>query len=286
MKLERSNIEFAIWRKKVDKSLFEHNGTTIPDWACRMWDLETIYGGVTSRRDPKAEASIHFESKIYKAWVTTAPYGRRRPAYRLWYLPDLTFQLKKRFLMSYMRSLEGALEREVDAEDQIPFWEFLDLEFDANKHMFHLVAYYTQKPSFPNLFFRLIGSPPIQKLNDEILGKHPTRIYKQHWRSRSDLPFEIGAKNVIYMLLDTKAKLLYIGEADDLVRRLTPGHECIRNWDYFRYNVLPDALAPYRLALERMLIRDFAAVLENSKGVAWKNISGCKLANDRVDIGY
>ena len=37
MKYERSNVEFPIWRKKVDKSLFEHNGTTIPEWACKMW---------------------------------------------------------------------------------------------------------------------------------------------------------------------------------------------------------------------------------------------------------
>jgi hypothetical protein len=30
MKVERSDVEFPIWRKKVDKSLFEHNGTTVP----------------------------------------------------------------------------------------------------------------------------------------------------------------------------------------------------------------------------------------------------------------
>ena len=33
MRLERSDVEFPIWRKKVDKSLFEHNGTTVPEWA-------------------------------------------------------------------------------------------------------------------------------------------------------------------------------------------------------------------------------------------------------------
>jgi len=44
MKLERSNVEFAIWRKKVDKSLLEHSGTIVPDWACRMWGLKQLYG--------------------------------------------------------------------------------------------------------------------------------------------------------------------------------------------------------------------------------------------------
>ena len=36
MKLERSNVDFPLWRKKVDKSLFEHNGTHIPSWACEI----------------------------------------------------------------------------------------------------------------------------------------------------------------------------------------------------------------------------------------------------------
>lgn len=209
MKLERSNVEFAVWRKKVDKSLFEHNGTTIPEWACHMWSLPTLYAGVTSRRDPNSKASVRFENKVYDAWVTTAPHGRSKPAYRLWYSPTLTFQLKGRFVMSYMRSLEGALSQGRDVEEEIPFWEFLDVECDATKRAFYFVAYYTQRASFPNLFQRLAGSAPLRKINDEILGKHERRIYKQDWKPRSQFAFEIGAKNVIYTLLDTKSKLVH-----------------------------------------------------------------------------
>jgi hypothetical protein len=29
----KSDVEFAVWRKKVDKSLIEHNGPTVPEWA-------------------------------------------------------------------------------------------------------------------------------------------------------------------------------------------------------------------------------------------------------------
>jgi hypothetical protein len=66
MKLECSNVEFAIWRKKVDKSLFEHNGTTIPEWANRMWHLPDICVGVSSRNDIRAEASV-----VYKGTLVT-----------------------------------------------------------------------------------------------------------------------------------------------------------------------------------------------------------------------
>jgi hypothetical protein len=157
MKLERSDVEFAVWRKKVDKSLFEHSGTTVPEWVCRMWALQALYGQVTSRKDPKSNAAIQFKGAEYKAWVTTAPHGRKSPAFRLWYDRGLSLELKRTFLMSYMRSLEGALQENTDVEQKIPFWEFLDIEFDQARRRFRFVAYYRQQPSFPHLFHRLMA---------------------------------------------------------------------------------------------------------------------------------
>jgi hypothetical protein len=284
MKLERSDVEFAIWRKKVDKSLFEHNGTTVPEWACRMWCLKEIYGAVTSRKDPHSNAAVICRGKEYRAWVTTAPHGRKSPAFRLWFDATLSLELKRTFLMSYMRSLESSLERNSDVEEQIPFWEFLDIEFDPAGRVFRFVAYYRQRPSFPHLFRRLIGSPALRKVADEIEGKAESRIYKQDWKPRSDLEFELGAQNVIYMLIDTKGKQLYIGEALDLVKRLLQPHSCIEKWDFFRYDVLPTELAPHRVVLERMLIRDFAAVLANKRGIPAHEIGDYQLGNEKVDL--
>jgi hypothetical protein len=113
VKLERSDVEFAIWRKKVDKSLFEHNGTTIPEWACQMWTLPSLFGGINSRKHPGAAAGLTFQGKTYAAWVTTSPHGRGSPAFRLWFDPALSYELKQSFLMSYMRSLEGILGHRV-----------------------------------------------------------------------------------------------------------------------------------------------------------------------------
>jgi hypothetical protein len=284
MKLERSNVEFAIWRKKVDKSLFEHNGTTIPEWACRMWSLPEIYATVTSRKDERSKATVIFKGTPYSAWVTTAPHGRKSPAFRLWFDSVLSLALKRSFLMSYMRSLEGALQEKIDIEKAIPFWEFLDIKFDKQQRLFRFVAYYRQQASFPQLFDRLIGSPALRKVGDEIECKEGVRIYKQSWKRRAELEFELGAQNVIYMLIDTREKRFYVGEAVDLIKRLVQSHTTIPNWDFFRYNVLPAELAPYRVAIERMLIRDFAAVLKNKRDISWQAISDCELANDRVDV--
>lgn len=143
MKLERSNVKFPIWRKKVDKSLFEQNGTPIPDWACRMWGIKRLYGETASRRDPRSAAAVSFEGHTYSAWVTSAPHGRKKPAFRLWYDPLLSTELKKVFLMSYMRSLEGSLNPKADVEKSIPFWEFLDIEFDLENTKFIFVVHYS-----------------------------------------------------------------------------------------------------------------------------------------------
>jgi len=251
-----------------------------------MWDLPTMYGTVTSRKDPRSNATIIYKGEKHEGWVTVAPHGRKSPAFRLWFDSVLSLSLKRTFLMSYMRSLESALQGKVavDVEQSIPFWEFLDIEFDKQKRVFRFVAYYRQQPSFPHLFERLIGSPSLRKVGDEIEGKATARIYKQGWKPKLELEFELGAQNVIYMLLDTKEKRFYVGEAADLIKRLTQPHSSIPNWEFFRYDVLPAELAPYRVALERMLIRDFASVLKNKKEISWYVIGDCELANDRVDV--
>ena len=283
MKLERSNVEFPIWRKKVDKSLFQHNGTTIPEWACKMWNISGIYDGVSSKRDPKAVAAAVYQGKPYEAWVTETREGRKTPSFRFWYDPALSLELKRSFSMSYMRTLEGLLNKDNDVEQAIPFWEFLDVEFDQAQRKFFLASYYTQTPSFPHLFARLVGSPALDRVEDELEGKLSHRIYKQDWKPRSELEFELGAQNVVYYLIDSKANLIYIGEAADLIKRLMGPHPSIPHWDFFRYNVLPKELFSYRVAIERMVIRDFAACCQNKRGCIWRDISGFSLANDRVD---
>ena len=120
--------------------------------------------------------------------------------------------------MSYMRDIENRLRgHKTNIEEEIPFWEFLDIEFDSKNSNFIFTSYYTQKPSFPKLFSKLIGSPVIHGIDDELTKTLKDRIYKQHWKPRVDFETEIGAENVIYTLLDTCNKLIYIGEASKLV---------------------------------------------------------------------
>jgi hypothetical protein len=61
---------------------------------------------------------------------------------------------------------------------------------------------------------------------------------------------------------------------EDLVGRLLSLHASIPKWNFFRYGVLPPALAPFGVVLERMLIGAFTTVLEDKGGVRWIEIGG------------
>lgn len=288
MKLERSNVDYPLWRKKVDSSLFHYNGTTIPNWACKIWKIPEDFSKSKSKRDPSSKVKVEFQKEKYEGWVTIATKGRKTPAYRLWYSDSLTYELKDVFLMSFVRDIEDRLRKskgikKTNIEQEIPFWEFLDIEYNRNERLFRFVAYYTQKPTFSELFKRFIQSPILHKIDDELDEKPPFRIYKNRWRSRAELDFEIGANNVLYTLIDTKNKLIYFGEASNLVKRLRQDHLSIPNWNYFRYNVLPNQIASHRKTFERMIIRDFASVLENKGKIDSIKISDYRLANDKID---
>jgi hypothetical protein len=263
-------------------------GTTIPNWACQIWGIDADFSSSTSKSNPKSEVVICFKKKTHPGFITSnKPQTRANPVFRLWVGEELMHELKDTFLMSFMRDIESRLRADASdsIESEIPFWEFLDIEYDQLKRTFHFTAHYTQKPSFPELFKRLIGSPMIHKIDDELADKDDEfRIYMQSWKPRKELDSEFGAENVLYTLLDTKNKLIYVGEAGRLVQRLNQTHQSIGDWDYYRYDKLPDeVLKAERVWLERMLIRNMASLFINKANLEYFDTSQYKLTNDKVD---
>ena len=247
--------------------MFHYNGTTIPNWACKIWNISEEFFECASKNDPASKVKVEFKKEMYDGWVTIAPKGRKTPAYRLWYTELLTHKLKDVFLMSFVRDIEDRLRKSEDRkqktekrtkrniEEEIPFWEFLDIEYNKEEKLFRFVAYYTQKPTFSELFKRFIESPILHKIDDELENKQPFRIYKSQWQPRDEIDATLETNNVLYFLIDTENKLIYIGEASNLKKRLIQDHPSIPNWNYFRYNILPKQLGKRRTTFERMVIR-------------------------------
>jgi hypothetical protein len=155
MKIERTEVDYLLWRKKVDWSLVDAGVTPIPGWVCNFWEIPQKYATVFSKKDSRALVKIAFEGKDYQGWVTCSRMYRDRksPLYRLSCEKELIVQLRQAYMMSYLRGLEARLRKlkEDVLCEEVPFWEFLDIEFDRN-NQFIFNAHYVQKAIFPFVF--------------------------------------------------------------------------------------------------------------------------------------
>jgi len=167
-----------------------------------MWGIQEDFRG-TLKKDSAAAVKVIFKGKEYAGSVTMAPNGRKTLAYRFFYNPKLSFELQNVFLMSFVRDIEGRLrdlnKKDIsNVEEEIPFWEFLDIEYDRKERTFYLSAYWTMRPAFRELFKRFTESAILHKLDDELKGKPSFRIHKTDWKPRNKLDFEVCATNVLY----------------------------------------------------------------------------------------
>jgi len=155
MKSERSKVEFPVWRKKVDSSLFQHQGTVIPKWVCGIWSMENIFPGKGGKRKPESEVSIKFGNSNFIGWITsTWPKKRATKVYRLWFDDDLNTKLKEEYLMSFMRDIEGRLREKGNKKQTLKmkyhFGSFLILNLIQTKKDFYLPLTINKSQSLQN----------------------------------------------------------------------------------------------------------------------------------------
>ncbi|MCL7987095.1 hypothetical protein M8998_03965 [Sphingobacterium sp. lm-10] len=290
MKTERSNIKFPLWRKKVDTSLFTKLDTPIPNWLSQVWEIESLIGYNSSKKSTETSVRLILNKKEFRGSVLYTKHYGKETNYKLFFSKDFAEELKDSFVMSYMRTLESKLRRENseytnNIEDEIPFWEFIDLEFDKMNRTFYCNAHYTQKTIFPELFKQFTKSHLLKDMENRLLDKGEFKFIKQDWRPKSELNLQLFEHpNFIYYLIDTQNKLLYIGESET-ARRILQLRPEIPEWDYFRIDFLPIWITrSQRLELERLMIRSFASLLSNYKKVKYIIISEYCLANKKIDL--
>ena len=296
MTIERNDIKHLMWRKKVDSSIF--NGeSVIPMAFVKQWNLKSNFkdNGKNSSYWP---VQIKFGSKSYDGKVFYRPPTKARSSeqHKIIFQEDLIEDLKKAFLMSHIRWLEVELRKQDgkkaaeatrETERETPFWEFLDIEFDDSDKGFIFTAYYKQAAYFPEVFKHLIGSPKLKQIEGSIF-KNFESIINQDWKEKENLITEIGAKNVIYFLLDDVNKLLYVGETgQDLKSRLSDKEHYknagIPHWTHYRFEVLPSSIdTKARREIEDMTIRAYASLFANTKNMSSFKISNYKLINRKI----
>lgn len=50
LKLERRDVDFPMWRKKVDASIFKDKAILIPKFAEKMWDIPSMFKGRNTKK--------------------------------------------------------------------------------------------------------------------------------------------------------------------------------------------------------------------------------------------
>jgi len=289
MRRERNNVDFPLWRKKVDKTLFTE-GTPLPNWAADMWSLPQSFSRDLRKKDPKSQVVINFDGStfdgnIYAKKKLKTKTNTKTSKVQYWLALDAELRrlLKHTFVMSYLRSIEFDLGGK-DSDVNSPFWEFIDIEYDSEAHAFHFVAHYIQESYFPNLFKGFIESYVNERIDVQNRSDgYKSKISKNNWKNKKDLRNNIDSTNSLYTLLDTKNRELYVGETESLHSRFSAERKEIPGWDKYRVDVLPPELAPYRKEIERLMIRAMAALLTNEKGIPSMGISDYVLKNKKID---
>lgn len=72
---ERENIEFPLWRKKVDATFLQGSETPIPNWLLDIWDIKKNFGHVYSKKNDNAIVEIIFNRKKYKGYFSKFKRG-------------------------------------------------------------------------------------------------------------------------------------------------------------------------------------------------------------------
>lgn len=286
MKLERKNIQFPLWRKKVDKTLLVEGMSPIPSAWVNTWDLDNRFSTSVGFKSKEGQIEIIFKSKSYNGVIVRTKRGQYRFKFLDKKLIDL---LKETFNSSYIRVIEGELRKsknlDCNIENEIPFWEFIDIEFNVNDKQMILTAHYVQKSIYNQLFMELSKSHAIEEIENRIFHDSDFKIVKSDWKEKNNLKSQIDFKNVIYNLIDTENKEIYIGEAHSLKDRVFENRSEIPNWNHYRFDSLPEGLTQkQRVAIERLIIRTFASFFKNTKSIDSFEVSDFVLKNKKIDL--
>ena len=83
--------------------------TVLPSWVVDSFGIREDFHA--ARKEDSSSVKVVFEKKSYEGWITVQTKSRATPFFRLWFDDDLIVELRKAFLMTYVRSLEEELAK-------------------------------------------------------------------------------------------------------------------------------------------------------------------------------
>lgn len=270
--------------KKVDRSMMKW-GVTIPKI---FWDV--FQAGKSVKLGTSREVTVIWDKKRYPVKLCHVNRTQYKPVYQLRWDSNkkLLKKIRKTFIQSYVilksqKELFDSSKKErkhfrtkMDSgkqevviikpknSNEIEFEVFIKIENEWNA-LFERLA---EENVFGWIF---------DKVDEQYLIQRST-----NWIKVKDFGEHANAVNVIYYLVNNNKKLIYIGKAENLGKRVKPGkkHQNMDgDWDLFKYDIIRPEFSNILERIEDHTIRSFAAVLKNQKDYPSINISNFTLVN-------
>ena len=269
--------------KKVDRSMMDW-GLTLPQDYVKDFEGRSRIKPGTSRK-----IDILWGKKAYTAKLCHVKRTNYKPVYQIRWdnNKQLLKKIRKTFIQSYI-----ILKSQK---------ELFDITKEEGKHFRTQLSGGQQEV----LIFQPISSKKIkckvfiriengwnrlfERLADEnvfgwLFDKEKKYLISRstNWTKVREFKKHAGAVNVIYYLVHTKNKLIYIGKAEELGKRVKPGrkHQNMPgDWDKFRYDIVKPEYANILDKIEDHTIRSFASILKNNKNYPSLELSSYTLAN-------
>ncbi|KJU71144.1 hypothetical protein [Clostridium baratii] len=266
----------SLYIKKLDKSLLESGRATLDKK--QLEDNEWLKSfDVGESRNIKA----YFNNREYD--VNLAFKSRKKnkselPYYQLSIGEKLKKELKKTFIHTVLNIKSSTIMKQKGRKFNEEALSIELIKKDA-EYVLRLKPFIRISTEYDEYFKVLIKS----NLLDYPLGSDNKKVIvsSSEWLDISEIDKYKGTRNIIYYLLNSKAKEIYIGSTNLFENRVTVKKSELPDWDKFRFEVInPDYTAILR-DIEYMIIRNFANVLKNNDNIKGLEINEYTLVNRR-----
>lgn len=269
--------------KKVDRSMMDW-GLTIPQEY-----INDFKGKSTIPLGSRREIEIIWDKKKYRAKLCHVNRRNYNPVYQIRWdnNKQLLKKIRKTFIQSYVILKSQKELFDIKKEKGKHFrtqlsggqQEVLIIQPLSSKQI-EFKVFIKIENGWNRLFERLADENVFGWLFDK--NKKYLISRSTSWIKVKDFQKHASATNVVYYLANTKEKLLYIGKAEELGKRVKPGrkHQNMPgSWDKFRYDIVKPEYSNILERIEDHTIRSFASILKNTKNYPSLELSSYKLVN-------
>ena len=273
-------MKYKPYCKKIDRSMMDW-GFTIPKSYTK--DFEA---GKSVKKGSSRKINIIWDNKKYLVRLCHVKRRNYPAVYQMRWDNNNDFlkKLRKTFIQSYIVLKSQKELFDVDNKE--------GKHFRTKEHQEAMIFYpLNSKEIKAEIFIKIENewNTLFRRLTEEnvfgwIFDKDKKYLISRstNWMKVKDFKKHVNAVNVIYYLANTKKKLLYVGKANVLGKRIKLGRDhqnMSGDWDLFKYDIIKPEYSNILERIEDHTIRTLAAILKNSKNYPSLGIAEYKLVN-------